>query len=237
MMSKPNDLERMRRIYAERKRGDLDCKRYSRSNPANLFIFQQRQRQALKLLNNAGVDLSACDILELGCGGGAVSLEFLSYGIDPARLHGVDYLFESLQTAKRKLSGSALVCANGEYLPYPKAAFDLIMQFTAFSSILDQEIRNHVASEMLRLLRPNGLILWYDFWLNPTNPQTRGIRPGEIRKLFPDCRYFFRKITLAPPIARLVVPISWPLAYFLESLKVFNSHYLVAIQPLGKGQE
>ena len=72
---------------------------------------------------------------------------------------------------------------------------------------------------------------WYDFWLNPTNPQTRGIRPAEIRRLFPNCRYEFHKITLAPPIARRVVPISWMLALFLESLKIFNSHYLVAIRP------
>jgi hypothetical protein len=80
------------------------------------------------------------------------------------------------------------------------------------------------------------------FRSNPTNPQTRGIRPAEtcpersrrIIRLFPNCRYEFHKITLAPPIARRIVPISWMLALFLESLKIFNSHYLVAIRPRGK---
>jgi hypothetical protein len=85
---------------------------------------------------------------------------------------------------------------------------------------------------MLRVLRPSGLILWYDFWLNPVNPQTRGIRPAEIKRLFPNCRYEFHRITLAPPIARRLVPISWGLCLFLEGLKIFNSHYLVAIRPL-----
>jgi hypothetical protein len=42
----------------------------------------------------------------------------------------------------------------------------------------------------------------------------------------------YDEITSAPPIARRVVPISWMLALFLESLKIFNSHYLVAIRPL-----
>jgi len=54
--------------------------------------------------------------------------------------------------------------------------------------------------------------------------------------LFPGCAFEFHKITLAPPLARRVVPVSWGLAYGLERLKIFNSvpfgdtHYLVAIR-------
>ena len=92
-------------------------------------------------------------------------------------------------------------------------------------------MKQKIASEMLRVVNDNGMILWYDFWLNPTNPQTRGIRPKEIKQLFPNCSFNFHKITLAPPIARRVVPVSWMLALFLENLKIFNTHYLVAIQP------
>jgi len=125
---------------------------------------------------------------------------------------------------------------------------------TAISSILDSEIRRNICADMLRVLRspdpasgkPGGLILWYDFWLNPTNPQTRGVRflltiyhlPFTIYcSLFPNCHYEFHRITLAPPLARRVVPVSWILAYGLERLKIFNSvpfgdtHYLVAIRP------
>jgi hypothetical protein len=50
--------------------------------------------------------------------------------------------------------------------------------------------------------------------------------------LFPNCTYEFHKITLAPPLARRIVPISWILALLLEKLKIFNTHYLVAIRPL-----
>jgi len=71
---------------------------------------------------------------------------------------------------------------------------------------------------------------YYDFWLNPTNPQTRGIRPAEIRHLFPGCQIEFHRITLAPPIARRLVPISWQLSALLEKLLVFNSHYLSVIR-------
>jgi hypothetical protein len=83
---------------------------------------------------------------------------------------------------------------------------------------------------MLRIVKPGGLVLSYDFWLNPSNPQTRGIRPAEIKQLFPNCQHEFHRITLAPPITRRLASISWGLCLFLESLKIFNTHYLVTIR-------
>jgi hypothetical protein len=58
-----------------------------------------------------------------------------------------------------------------------------------------------------------------------------GIRPAEIKLLFPNCTYEFHRNTLAPPITRKLAPISWSLCLFLESLKIFNTHYLVVIRP------
>jgi hypothetical protein len=84
---------------------------------------------------------------------------------------------------------------------------------------------------MRRVLKPGGLLLWYDFWLNPLNRQTRGVRPSEIRALFPNCRYTFRRVTLAPPVTRWLAPHSWLSCYLLENLRVFNTHYLAIIQP------
>lgn len=36
--------------------------------------------------------------------------------------------------------------------------------------------------------------------------------------------------TLALPIARLLIPISWILCELLEKLKIFNTHYLAIIK-------
>jgi hypothetical protein len=83
---------------------------------------------------------------------------------------------------------------------------------------------------MLRVVKPNGLILSYDFWWNPTNRQTRGLRPRELREAFPGCRCTFERITLAPPVARRLAPFAWGLCLLLESLKLFNTHYLAAIR-------
>jgi SAM-dependent methyltransferase len=139
-------------------------------------------------------------------------------------------LFDRLQDAHQALPNLLLACADGQALPYPETAFDLIVQFTVFSSILDERIKQHLAQEMLRVLAPGGLILWYDFWLNPLNRQTRGIRPQEIRGLFPGCACQFRRITLAPPLARCLAPLSWQLCALLEKLVILNTHYLATIR-------
>jgi hypothetical protein len=112
----------------------------------------------------------------------------------------------------------------------PAASFDLALQFTAFSSILDQGTRQRMAAEMLRLLKPAGAIIWYDFWWNPLNKQTKGIRLSEIRALFPDCVLDSLKITLAPPLARLLLPRFGRPAAYLERMRLLNTHYLVILR-------
>jgi len=175
--------------------------------------------------------LAGKGILEIGCGSGGVLRELLWLGATPTLLHGVELLDWRLAEAKTATPHLNLVNADGRYLPYADDCFDLVLQFTVFSSILDDQVKRSVAAEMLRVVRRNGLILWYDFWLNPKNDQTRGIRPDEIRKLFPNCRYRFRRITLAPPIVRRLAPHFWTGCYLLEQLRILNTHYLVAIRP------
>ena len=229
-MPAATDLERLRAEYARREIHPSIQDLYSVFNLAYLFMLQDRQRETLRILQRHKISrLDNLNILEVGCGGGGVLFEFLSWGASLQKLHGVDLLFNRLQKANNSFNFENLSCANGEYLPYSSTSFDLVMQFTAISSILDDTIKCNLASEMVRVLRQDGLILWYDFWINPKNKQTKGINASEIRRLFPNCIFDFQKITLAPPIARSIVPVSWGFAHLLESLKILNTHYLVAI--------
>ncbi len=41
-------------------------------------------------------------------------------------------------------------------MPLANASFDLVTQFTAFSSILDDDVRRRMASEMPRVPKPGG---------------------------------------------------------------------------------
>lgn len=171
-------------------------------------------------------------ILEIGSGNGDVLQELMAHRVESRNLYGVELLPDRLLNAQRRFPGVNFAAVDAQALPYANQQFDLVLQFTVFSSILEPRIKANVAREMLRVVKkPDGLILWYDFWLNPTNPQTKGIRKAEIAELFPDCEYHFRRITLAPPLARKLVPISWNFGALLEKLRFLNTHYLVAIHP------
>ena len=225
-----DDIFRLRNEYENRKRRFVASDVYSWFNQSNLFTLHQRQRAILAALKKKGfTNLSWYSILEMGCGSGRVLTEYLEFGALPEKLYGIDLLFDRLLHAHHNLHSSGFANADGQSLPFPDQTFDLVIQSTAISSILDSEFRQKICADMLRVLKPNGMILWYDFWLNPTNPQTHGIRPAEIRRLFPDCTFEFHKITLAPPLARRLVPLSWGLALFLEGLRIFNTHYLIVI--------
>jgi SAM-dependent methyltransferase len=193
---------------------------------------QEQERAVMRLVQRAGLgDLSEMKVLDVGCGGGGQLLRWIGWGVPPAHCAGIDLLADRVESARQRLpAGVEIRQGDATHLPFADGSFDIVTQFTVFSSILDSRMKRAVAAEMLRVLRPAGLIVWYDFWLNPTNPQTRGIRPPEIRALFPGCRFDFQRITLAPPLARRLAPVSWLLCEVLSRLKLFNSHYLVGIR-------
>ena len=127
---------------------------YTLGNPAHLFLIQSRQRAIVRRLGREGMwPLAGRDILEVGCGSGGVLLELLGYGAEAERLHGTDLLATRAAAAQRLLPQVAVTCADGGRLPYPTATFDLLLQFTVFSSILDKALCYTVASEMRRVLK------------------------------------------------------------------------------------
>jgi ubiquinone/menaquinone biosynthesis C-methylase UbiE len=227
-----DDLSRLRDEYKNRKSRYSDSDLYSWFNLSNLFTMQYRQQAVLALLKRFGfTNLRKTRILEMGCGGGGVLTDYFSIGASQQNLYGVDLLKDRISVAHSRLPLCNFANADGQNLPFTKNSFDLVLQYTAISSVLDEKIRRNIFADMLRVLKPNGMILSYDFWLNPTNNQTRGLALDEIRISFPNCQVDYKRITLAPPIARRLVPISWLLSAFLEKLAIFNTHYLVAIRP------
>jgi len=224
-----NDIERLKQEYA--RRANDPGKDYSPANPVQAFILSQRRIALQALLSDHHLqDLSGLRILEIGCGSGGVLNEFIQLGASSNNLFGIDLLPDRLTLAHSQNPSTNLCHADGQRLPYFPSAFDLVLQFTAFSSILDPEVKQNMAGEMLRVLKPGGALIWYDFWWNPTNKQTKGIRPREIKHLFPGCLVDLRRVTLAPPITKLILPLSYWAAGTLESMKILNSHLLGLIK-------
>ena len=225
-----DEITRILKAYRTREAAGLG-KRYSLFSPAQLFAVQQREREMLNLLPRLGVgELSRKRILEVGCGSGVVLRDLVRYGARPEFCYGIDLLPKRVAKARGLSPNMTVRIGNAAEMGFEDGYFDLVLSFTLFSSILERELKVRVAAQMLRVLKPAGVILWYDFFRNnPGNLQVRGITRREVEELFPGCQVYLKRITLAPPLARLLAPYSWWACYVLEKLKFFNTHYLGAI--------
>ncbi len=220
---------RMRSVYAKRQ----GVFRYSWFNHAHVFRVQELERDILAVLRAAHFEhLQDKRILEIGCGQGQWLNQLVKWGARPENVVGIDVLENRVSQARQLCpQGVQVHCGNATRLPFNNASFDLVVQFTVFSSILDIAVKEMVAREMLRVLKDGGLILWYDFFLNnPSNPDVRGIRKHEITHLFSGCHIDFHRVSLAPPLCRVIAPYSWLGCYALERLRMFNAFYLGLIR-------
>jgi SAM-dependent methyltransferase len=143
-------------------------------------------------------------------------------------LAGIELRPEPVAIARYLSPNIDVRCGNAAQIPWPDASFELVCQYTVFSSILDPQMRRQIAAEMNRVLRPGGAVLWYDFmYNNPRNPDVRGIKADEIRSLYPGFQLHLRRITLAPFIARRLpeplLPVLYPL---LATIPLLRTHYL-----------
>jgi SAM-dependent methyltransferase len=221
---------RVRAAYARR---SLDDERYSWFNAAHRLAVQERERHVLELLSRFGFSsLASAKVLEIGCGVGSSLREFLKWGAQPANVTGVDLLADRIAECRRLCpEGVRLLCANAATVDLPSNAFDIVVQSMLFTSVLDGAVRRDIARKMLNVVCPDGLILWYDYRVdNPRNPDVKGVTRREVHGLFPGCSIELRRITLAAPLARMLVP-RWPRLYEIaRRIPSLRTHYLAVIR-------
>jgi ubiquinone/menaquinone biosynthesis C-methylase UbiE len=225
------EAERVRAAYARRAELGLDA-RYDYWEPANLFIYQARERAVLSLLSDAGLlPLTGRRVLDVGCGDGAVLRDMLRYGADASGLYGVDLLPDRVARARELVPGATINAADGRHLAFEDDSFDLVLGFTLLSSVVDETARRGVAAEMARVTRPGGIVLLYDFWINPFNRHVRPLRRDAVRRLFAGREVDFESTTLAPPLLRLLIgmPGGWFACSLLDVLRFLRTHFVAAV--------
>jgi SAM-dependent methyltransferase len=167
-------------------------------------------------------------VLAVGCGNGADLLRLLSLGFTPENLTGVELLPERAAAAAYRLP-KAVCVIEGDALTadLPLESFDVVLQSTVFTSILDDDFQEKLADRMWSLTKPGGGVLWYDFiYDNPSNPDVRGVPIRRIRRLFPNGKLKYWRLTLAPPIGRPLTRISPKLYTLLNCLPFLRTHVL-----------
>ncbi|HEU5018869.1 MAG TPA: class I SAM-dependent methyltransferase [Pseudolabrys sp.] len=226
-----DEIARIRKAYEGRiEQGVID--RYSLFFPGELYMLQRREEETLRLLARHGLtSLRDLTILDVGCGRGTRFIDWMRWGALPSSIYGIDLLEPFIKEARQNVPGSHVAVGAADHLPFPAGSFDLVVQSTVFTSILDPSLKEAVASEMARILRPNGFILWYDFrYPSFFNRNVRPIKLAELKSLFPGRQIVWRSLTLLPPIARKLAPVSMSACRVLESsMPLLRSHYLALI--------
>jgi len=225
------ELDRLRRTY-EHRISSIPAQRYARTNPGHLYALHEREAAMAALLRSAGLkSLAGLRILDVGCGRGSTLRQFLEYDADPAELWGIDLLPAFVQQARSASGSLQVICGSAADLPFPEGSFDFVSQFMLFTSVLSVEMKRNIAREISRVLVPGGKLLWYDFaFNNPANPDVRGIRLAEVRRLFPGFSMTSRRITLAPPLGRTIGHLGPTIYYLTSKIRFLCTHYLCLLE-------
>jgi SAM-dependent methyltransferase len=228
MMDSPLEVQRLAAVYREYHHRNLGNSKWSPANEGNQAIVRERERVLGEMLAE-GEFLPLCDrrIVDVGCGTGTVLAGFQKWGARPGNLFGVDLLPSRIRVAQQNFPGLLFQQGNAEALPFADGAFDLVLLFTVFTSILSRPMALNISREVTRILRSGGAIVWYDFRVkSPFNPHVRSISKREIRQLFPGFQGPLKTVTLLPPLARRLGAFT-NLAYpALAALPSLRTHYL-----------
>ncbi len=203
--------------------------RYNMLNPSVWKGVQEKQRALISILaKHTDSPLSNLKALEIGCGNGGNLLELIRLGFSPENLIGNELLPERFEAARNNLPlGCQLEEGDACLLNHPDESIDIVYQSTVFSSILDDKFQERLSDKMWQWLKPGGGILWYDFtYDNPRNKDVCGVPLKRIKELFPNADVYAKRITLAPPISRMVTKIS-PNLYTLFNFAPFLRTHLM----------
>jgi SAM-dependent methyltransferase len=226
-----SDADEVRRAFASQSVRWQDA-RYRSWMPGNLFLHQEGERAWTELLRRNGfLPLDERRVLDVGCGSGRLLVRMSLLGARSENLHGVDLLEHEVDKARALAPHIDFRVGDATELPFGDLSFDLVTTFTTFSSMRVDETRKATAAEILRVLRPGGAVLWYDFWVNPRNPEVQALGMNDIRRLFPGAEIDAKRVTLAPPIARRLAGVSWLSCALLDAFPFLRTHWLALIRP------
>lgn len=227
------ELERVRHVYRSRAADRAVARMYAPLSPAAMFTIQEREWALARLLRASGLmTLSGLDILDVGCGSGGELQRLTTMGADMGRLAGVDLMEEDrIALARDRLPGARFSVASAHQLPFDDGSFDIVSQYTVFSSVLDADLRQAIADEMRRVLRPTGRILWYDMCRIRPTTDLLPIRMEQLERLFSGWTISSLPTTLRWTWVHRVVPRSRLAGNFLVRVPRLCSHVAALIRP------
>ena len=106
------------------------------------------------------IDVKA-KVLDFGCGYGRVIDQLNQLGYSD--VVGIDPSFAMIERGRRMFPKLCLLHSTGQVLPFDSHSFDAIIACAVFTSIPSLEERQAAASEIMRVLKPGGLLHLSEF--------------------------------------------------------------------------
>ena len=195
------------------------------TNRGDRMIVHERRRVMTQLLQVSGwLPLANRRILELDSGGEGELTWLFSLGGMPALATRLAFPTQPTGGADEP-SQTIDFRADGLTLEHVDATFDLVVLSGVMSGIPDAVGRRALAGEVQRVLKPGGVVLWYDMrYSSPGDATVRPVRRGEVRQLFPGLTETLQSVTLMPAIARRMRGATRTLYPTLAAIPILRSH-------------
>ena len=217
------EAEKIKVRYEKRRNNDAG------KNENAVFIenvIKERETVYSKILKEHFSEIDKVKFIEIGAGEGANIDFFRSLGIKDENIVAAELLPERAATLREKYPKITVSEGDALHLNFENY-FDSVFQSLVFTSILDDDFKKSLAHKMWDMLKPGGIILWYDFkFNNPANKDVKGVTKAEIKQLFPSVNEIaFYNVTLAPPVGRRV----GSMYEFVNSVFPFLRTHLIAV--------
>jgi SAM-dependent methyltransferase len=225
------EQERIVRVYRGW-HGGAALARYAWHRPDIVFQHAMRTRVLSRMLAaTLGTDLGAMRVIDVGCGTGSFLRQLIDWGATPANLLGTELQQDRLDLARPR-SAPDIRWHCGPLSALPADSADLVSANTVISSVLDPELRQRLAGDMWRLLKPGGWCLVFDFrYNNPRNPHVRKLTRAELDGYWPGQRQQYQTLLLAPPVGRALAALPALVTETLAALAPpLRSHFIYMVQ-------
>ncbi len=190
------------------------------------LIKKERDNYMYQLLNKNKIFSKKNKILDFGCGEGFIMHQLLHWGIEYDQMVGIDTSQERIKKAKMRFDNLKFTQITDK-IPFSENQFTMIIISTVFSSIIGQSNRFFWASEIDRVLKGNGFIIFYDMKINnPFNFNTKKISKNELKLLFKNYNIKTKSLTVLPQLTRTISYISPKIYPFLTKLKFLHTHQI-----------
>lgn len=200
---------------------------YHPRNPIGELFNEHNRHVLIEALNHLEIELSGQRILDVGCGYGNWLRSFVDIGAEADKCFGIDLSASRIDVARQKNSLINYQEQSLFSLPFNESDFDIVFQSVVFSSILDTTSRIACATEMKRVLKNNGLLIWLDL-IHTKSPELHAFKKSEVHELFTDLKLVYQK-KVQPSYFRRVNGRFAPFSRFLSEICDWGCESMIMI--------